>query len=373
MELKDMEISALEERKAAIATEAEAEGADTAKLLEEIRAINTELERRAQEAREKEELRAAVAAGAGTIKEKKEDRKMPEIEIRNTKEYIDAYAEYIKTGEKRALLTENAQNGTIPVPEMVYDIVKHAWEKDDIMRLVKKSYIKGVLKVGFEISASGATVHSEGTAVNEENLTTGIVTLVPKSIKKWISISDEALDLTGETFLRYIYEELAYQIGHKAADQLVGLIASASTSSSSTAVGVAEISATQISVGLIASAMGKLSDEANNPVVIMNKGTWAAFKTAQYAANYPVDPFEGLPVCFNNSLDTFASASSGDTFVIVGDLGQGALANFPNGEEIEFKFDDTTLMTSDLVRVLGREFVGLGIVAPGAFVRVVAG
>ena len=52
------------------------------------------------------------------------------MEIRNSKEYINAYAEYIKTGddrECRALLTENVGTGTVPVPEIVYDIVKTAW------------------------------------------------------------------------------------------------------------------------------------------------------------------------------------------------------------------------------------------------------
>ena len=57
--------------------------------------------------------------------------------------------------------------------------------------------------------------------------------------------------------------------------------------------------------------------------------------------------------------------------MIVGDLGQGALANFPNGDEIEFKFDDKTDMTKDLVRVLGREFIAIEPVAPNAFVKIV--
>jgi hypothetical protein len=56
--------------------------------------------------------------------------------------------------------------------------------------------------------------------------------------------------------------------------------------------------------------------------------------------------------------------------MIVGDLGHGALANFPNGEGVDLKVDDKTLMEEDLVRVLGREYVGIGIVAPDAFVKV---
>ena len=117
--------------------------------------------------------------------------------------------------------------------------------------------------------------------------------------------------------------------------------------------------------------MAKLSDEAANPVVIMNKATWGTFKAAQYAGSFEADPFEGLPVVFNNSLTAFTAATTGVAYAIVGDLGQGALANFPNGEGIEFKYDDTTLMAEDLIRVLGREYVGLGVVAPDAFVKIV--
>ena len=116
--------------------------------------------------------------------------------------------------------------------------------------------------------------------------------------------------------------------------------------------------------------MAELSDEAAAPVIMMNKATWATFKALQAANSFGYDPFEGLSVVFNNSIKAYTAATTGDTYAIVGDLGQGALANFPNGEEITFKFDDTTLATSDLVRVIGRQYVGLGVVAPDAFVKI---
>lgn len=294
-------------------------------------------------------------------------------EIRNSKQYIDAYAEYIKSGdatECRALLSENATNGTVAVPELVYDIVKTAWEREGIMSRVRKSYIRGNLKVGFEISGTDATVHAEGVAVDEESLVLGVVNLVPASIKKWISISDEALDLSGEAFLQYIYDELAYRIAKKAADTLVAKIEACGTVSTATCPSVQIETAASIGLGTIAAAMSKLSDDAANPVVMMNKATWGAFKAVQYAGSYAVDPFEGLDVVFNNTITAFSAASTGDTYAIVGDLDQGALANFPNGEEITFKYDEMTLATSDLVRVIGRQFVGLGVVAPDAFVKI---
>lgn len=376
MEIKEMEMEQLEERKAAIKTEVEADGADLNALEEEVRAINTEIEQRKDAESKRAEIRAAVAEGAGTVEEKmdvREEKKMDVNEIRNSKEYIDAYAEYIKTDDAtdvRALITENTTNGTIPVPEFVYDVVKTAWAREGIMSRVRKAFIKGNLKVGFEISGTDAVVHTEGgDAVAEETLVLGTVNLVPKSIKKWISISDEALDLRGSDFLNYIYDELAYRIAKKAADELVAKIEACGTVSTTTCPSVPAVKAASIGLGTVASAMAALSDEAANPCIMMNKATWGEFKAVQAAGNYGYDPFEGLDVVFNNTITAYSAASTGDTYAIVGDLGEGALANFPNGEGIDFKFDDTTLMAQDLVRVLGREFIGLGVVAPDAFVK----
>lgn len=380
MEIKEMAAADLEARKAELAgTDLETLAAEELDAIEtEARAINEELEERAAVEAKKQEVRDMLAAGKAPeaeVIEKQEERKMPDnMEIRNSKEYIDAYAEYLKNGddaECRGLLTENAVSGTVPVPELVYDIVKTAWDREGITRRVRKAYVKGNLKVGFEISGTDAAVHTEGgDPVAEETLTLGIVELIPQSIKKWISISDEVYDLRGEAFLRYIYDELTYRIAKKAADGIIAAIEACGTQSVTTCPGVPKLTATTITMGLVANALGQLSDEAANPVIMMNKATWAKFKAVEYANGYGVDPFEGLTVEFNNTITSFDAATTGVTYMIVGDLDHGALMNLPNGEGIDFKFDDTTLMTSDMIRVLGRMFVAEKVVAPGAFVKV---
>lgn len=375
MNFKEMSVEELMERRDAIVAELDAPEADLDALENESRAIKAELEeRRAEEAR-KAEIRAEVASGAGevTAKFEPEERKVPTMEeIRNSQEYINAYAEYLKSGdptEVRALLSENV-SGTVAVPELVYDIVKTAWEREGITSRVRKSYLRGNLKVGFEISADGAVAHTEGgAAVTEENLVLGVVNLIPVSIKKWISVSDEVMDLRGEAFLRYIYDELTYRIAKKAADMLIANIEACGTVSTTTCPRVPKYASTA-APGTIAQAMSLLSDEAANPVVIMNKATWGTFKGLEAENHYGYDVFEGLPVVFNNSIASYAAATTGVTYAIVGDLDQGALMNFPNGQDITIKYDDTTLMTQDLVRILGREYVGIGVVAPDAFVKI---
>lgn len=378
MEFKDMTIEQLEERKTAIKAELEAPEADLNALEEEVRGINAELEDRKNAEAKRAEIRAAVAHGEGVTVQKVEtveERKiMTNAEIRASHEYNVAYANYIKTGndaECRALLTENV-SGTVPVAAYVEGRVRTAWDREGITSRVRKTFLKGNVKIGYEISASGAIVHTEAanTAVTEETLTLGIVTLVPQSIKKWISISDEVYDLAGEEFLDYIYDELTYRIAKKLADAIVADIEACGTTSANSLPAVPKITSTTVTLGLVAQALAELSDEAANPVIMMNKSTWGAFKAVQAGGNYGYDPFEGLPVVFNDTISAFSAATTGVTYAIVGDLGMGAQANFPNGQEIEIKFDDKTKMEYDLIRILGREYVGHAVVAPKAFCKI---
>ena len=383
-EIKNMTIEEVEARSAEIVKEIEA-GEVPEERLAQLDAESVEIEERKIELKkasaEAKEVREAVAEDKVVVEERKEvikeERKMTNKEVCASAEYREAFKNYVMTGkdaECRALLTENVGTGVVPVPEVVYDIIKNAWEKEGIMSLVKKSYLNGNLKVGFEISADGAVVHTEGAAApTEEKLVLGIVELIPASIKKWITISDEVIDMDAGSFLQYVYDEVAYQIAKKAADTLIAKIEACGTVSTNTPsvnVGVPVVEADSITLGLVASAIGKLSDQAANPVIIMNKATWSAFKAVQYAASVPVDPFEGLPVVFNNTIEAFSAATTGVTYAIVGDLGEGAIANFPAGEEITLKYDDTSLAEKDLVKIVGREYVALGVIGPDCFVKI---
>ena len=377
MEFTSMTVEELEARLAQLPDEIEKDDADLDALDAEFKGITAELEARKAVAAKKAELRAAVATGAGaTITEiPKEERKtMTNAEVRASHEYNVAYANYIKTGndaECRALLTENV-SGTVPVASYVEGRVRTAWDREGITSRVRKTFLKGNVKIGYEISATGAIVHTEAanTAVTEETLTLGIVSLVPQSIKKWISISDEVYDLAGEEFLDYIYDELTYRIAKKLADAIIADIEACGTASTGSLPAVPKITSTTVTLGLVAQALAELSDEASDPVIMMNKSTWGAFKAAQAEGNYGYDPFEGLPVLFNDTISAFSAATTGVTFAIVGDLGIGAQANFPNGQEIEIKFDDKTKMEYDLIRILGREYVGHAVVAPKAFCKI---
>lgn len=335
---------------------------------EKVQALMEKLEQLEQELKELEEKEPSKQA-----KEERKTESMEKMEVRESKQYINAFADYLKTGDDRqvrSLLTENATSGTVPVPTYVEGRIRTAWENDGIMSRVRRTYIQGNVKIGFEISATDAVIHTEGAAApTEEVLTLGIVTMTPQSIKKWITISDEVLDLNGEEFINYIYDELTYKIVAKAASEIVKKISESPAASSATAPGQAQVTAAP-ALGTVAQAIAALSDQAQNPVVIMNKLTYGEFKKAQYAANYSADPFEGLPVVYKNSLPAYSAATDGAVYMIVGDLSMGAQANFPNGDALTIKYDDLSLAEKDLVKVVGRQYVGLGVVSPQAFVNV---
>ena len=121
MELENMTVEELQARKSAICEEATPE-ADLDALETEVRAINAELESRKAIEAQKAEVRAQVAAGAGSITEtisNEEKKTMTNEEVRKSHEYNVAFANYIKTNddsECRALLTQNVSGGQVPVP-----------------------------------------------------------------------------------------------------------------------------------------------------------------------------------------------------------------------------------------------------------------
>ena len=368
-----MTIDEIEVRLSEIKAQLDTPEADLDALEEEVRSLNTQRDELRKAAAEAEEKRRAIADGLGTVTEKKEENKpMTLEEIRNSKEYIDAFANYVKTGDDREcrtmLKTENA-SGNVPVPVFVDQVVRTAWENDQILNRVTKTYFRGNLKVSFERSGDVAYEHTEGTsAPTEESLTLGIVSLIPRNIKKWIRIPDEVASIGGETFLRYIYDELTYQIVRKLAALVIADIAGADTSHGATAIGIPKVNLAP-AINTIATAVANLSDEAVRPVVIMNRLTEVEFRAAYAAGNFAVDPFVGLERVYTSALPAYSTADTNAVYAIVGDL-SGAQVNYPEGDGVVIKYDDLTEAEEDLIKIVGRQYAAHGVTGPGKFVNV---
>lgn len=347
----------IEKRAADIAAEvAEADAETIEALNEELSAIEERKLDLAKEAEERKLAAKAVVEGAGEkIEVVNEERTMTNKEVRNTREYIDAFAKYIKTGkdaECRALLTENV-DGVVPVPSLVEGRIRQAWENDEIFSRVAKTFVRGNLRIGFEVSATDAEIHVEGTKhPKEEEIVLGIVQLVPETIKKWITFSTEVMAMGSEEFLAYIYDELTYKIIQKAADIVLEKIFDAPAESTTEKVGVAQIEG-EVTAETIIDAIAALGNNARNNVLIASGSTIATVKKAALSASYAFDPFSGLTVIARDGLDG----------AVVGDLG-GVQANLPEGESVRFIFDELTLAEDDMIKLVGRLYAAIEVVGP---------
>lgn len=333
-----------------------------------------EIEERAMAARTIRQ-RIANDGNANVISRMSSPESNDGIEIRNTQKYMEAYARGILTkdfSECRALLSMNAEEGgQIAVPQYVEDRIRTAWERETLMSRVNRTFLPGNYMVGFEISGDEAQIHLEGDpAIEEEDLTLGVVTLVPKTIKKWVSVSDEVYNLRGQALIDYVYDELAYRIVKKAAQIAIQAILALPQASTATQPAVASLTMA-LQADTIVMAEAELTSEALDIVAIMNRKTRAALKALQATSGTNVgDVFDGLDVIYTDHLPAYATATSGQAYMIVGDPADGLAANFPNGDEIKYVFDEITGAQADLVKITGKQFASIGVVAPLRFTKV---
>lgn len=368
MEIKEMNFEQLEERRAELSLEisgADAERLDTINAeLDAIEERKKEIKKEAEErARAIEEVKKAPAPQPIV-----EERTTEEMEARKTPEYIDAYVDYVKrnynldvlSAEKRALLTENAgDDGTIAVPVYVEEKINTAWENDDFMRRIRRTFFKGDVKVGVEVSASGAVIHQEGAdAITEEELIIEYVKLEAEFVKKMIRVSHSALALSGTAFLDYLYEELQYQIILKAKQEIIAKVINSSLTEEQTAA--------SLTTAAIISAEGLLEGDASDLVLITTRANAATLKAAALSGSYAYDPFDGLEVMY-----TSASALNGNHALIV-DL-NAIQANFPEGDTPKYIFDEYTEAPANMVRIVARLMMGADLVVAGSAVRIGSG
>lgn len=228
MEIKTMTAEELMERRAAIALEVDAEGADLDALEEEVRSINAELEARKAEAANKEEVRQAVAAGAGeTITESKEEETKKMFGI-DTKEYRDAFMANLvgmATPEQRAILADNSAYGdglSLPVAldRAIWDQVTTA---HPILADVE------TLRTGMAIKVTKmtpATISKKmDSASSSEQTFTGVdVTLVGADYHTYVCLSYAEAKMSQGAMEQFLVKEVADAIGEALAKDVFARI-----------------------------------------------------------------------------------------------------------------------------------------------------
>lgn len=370
--VEKIETAETDEVRTAVETEVEEFNAEKAELENEIQSLRDSIKQMEDELAEMEANEPSKKEDP--IEEKIERKEEIEMIKRDSLEYNQAFIRGVKTGnyeELRSLLTEAQSGGQILVPTQLETEIKTAWETADVMSLVKKSYFKGNVRVGFELTASDAVVHVEGAAApSEETITLGVVELKAQNIKKWITVSDEALEGTSLDTMGYLYKEIAHKIVKKAEAVAIAAIIAQPATANATHPGAPTLGQNP-AADTIVKAVALLSGEASNLHIVMNRQTYADFKAVALNANYPIDVFDGLNdrIRFTDALKAFSAASTGDTYAIVGDFGDGFQANFPNGNDVTLLVDPYSLSEKDLNKVVGRQYVGMDVVAPKRFVK----
>lgn len=378
-EIKSFTMEQIETRTAEI--KAEIDTADAEKL-ESLNAELGAIEERKKEI-EMETRKAnmkAVAEGAGQVvvsAPAKEERTLESVI--GSEEYINAFAEYIKTGkdkECRALLTDLVDGGSVPTPTVIDNFINTAWERANLVSRVRRTNIKGTAKYPFEYSATGAAVHKEGAAApDEEQLVLGTVSVEPEMLKKWITVSDEVLALKGQAFLDYVYDEIEERILELADAQIVAAIKAAPESATKTAAGV-RVLTHAFDASVIFAAQAELVSAARNVVAIMNKKTY--FNTIMSLTDttgrpiYNVVAENGRPTYFINGVEVIFDNSLDEDEILVGDL-NGIILNLPDGQGVSFVTDPYSLAEKDLVKIVGKMYAGIAVVRDGYFCYVTTG
>jgi HK97 family phage major capsid protein len=238
MELKEMTIEQLEERKAAIAVEVDAPEADLDALEAEARSIKEELEARAAIEAEKAEIRAAVAEGAGTvvtefeeIEERKEEKEMFGID---TVEYRNAFFANLvdmATAEQRAILADNTTYGdglALPV-----GVDREVWDQVSTAHPILADV--DVLRAGMAIKVTKMTPSAVSKKKDSDpsvaQTFTGVdVVLVGADYHTYVELSYAEAKMSQGAMERFLIKEIANAIGEAlAADVFARILSDAGT------------------------------------------------------------------------------------------------------------------------------------------------
>lgn len=225
MELKDMTIDELQARKADIANEVDAEGADLDALENEVRSINEEIENRKEAEALKAEIRAKVAEGAGEVIAKvetqEEKRQMYTVD---SIEYRDAWTKNLigrdmSVEERNALTSAAAVIPTMTVNDVWDKLVKPA----ELLGRVDVSQFPSYVRFPKATTNNAATSQAIGTDISESSDVIGYVDLTPNEYVKLITVQADiehmAIGAVHDWIVNNIVSNIRYAINK---DILVG-------------------------------------------------------------------------------------------------------------------------------------------------------
>lgn len=381
--------SLINERKSTFDAENDLEKRDalineTKALEEEARAIDekvAQLEETRKKYRDQEE-RMSLIENVNTVEVAERA-----TDVYDSAEYRSAWVNYVKTNDKAALRAANVNttDDAVVIPTIMQGMIETAWEKyGKFSSLVKKSYVKGLLSVPYEVSADDAVWHTEnGEAPAQEDIELGEIKLEPRMIKKWIALTDEIMALADVEFMRYIADELVYRVvllldhaiisGSLASGKGVeGVINSSLTASVSATLGFNTANEALASLKTFDNVIVAMNPQTffKNIMGMMDTTGQPIYTVATDNTGKPKYFVNGLRVEFTEALPAYDAAGS-NPYMVVGNFADGYRLNMPMGSGVQTLADPYSLATEDQVRMIAKLFVAGRVVKLGHFAKVV--
>ena len=209
-----MNLKEIEERKAAIAIEMNADDADLDSLTAEVTKLNEERAAIAEKAEKRNALIQATLAGKGEVVEenKKEERKMNEnIYAVDSKEYRDAYLLNLQgraTPEQRTAVSAAAVIPTLTLNK-IYEKVE---QTSVLFPHVSKSYLPGLVSIPVENAKNDAAWVAMGTAATDGADSFAAVTLSAYKLIKTVELNADNVAASVDSFEAFIVNALAKKI-----------------------------------------------------------------------------------------------------------------------------------------------------------------
>lgn len=397
--MADEKLVEILEKRNAIVDEVEAkkeefENADTDardEIIDEVEKLTEDANALEEEAKDVEEQRDALKSQeermsmTKTLSKIEIEGRKSQMENNNFEFETNLRNAVVNKDEKqmRALLTEIVE-GTAPVATIMQDRVEAVWERLSILNEVSISNYKGILAVPYEVSATPAVFHEEGSGkVEEEQLVLGKKLLVPIMLKKLLRVSDEVLALTPAEFAQYLFDEVIYQVNlllensvvsRNAQDGVIGM-----TNATLTESVTANLSFNAINEGIAS------LEDVGDATVIMNRKTFYAnvmsltdlqqrpiFAIATDNQGRALHYINGVRVLFSNAIKAYDEVEAGEAWAVVGNLKAYKL-NLPESRLPMILMDRYTEADADMNRIIGRILAAGDVVRPKAIAKLVKG
>lgn len=297
--------------------------------------------------------------------------------ITGRKDFLEAYAKAVRgdaTDYNKFVSTADDSAGLLIPTELQNHIERAVKDYGTLLNHANVTSIKSMLKIPIEVTATEAKFYDEGAEVDEEVITLAEILIDPKSVKKYITWTNEIEVMSAVDLMAYLATEFIEKIiiaieremlfGLSETKGMYGVVTEAKSNAGkgTSRVKPLEVDAINFKLGFTIPALIR----GRETKYFMNKSTYYGHiapmvndnGTPLYGTNVNGQPlFNGTPVEFLDELVSFDEAVEGDA-VIIAQAKDTYRVNAPKGLAPQFVRDPYTGLRKGTVGLMGEVFVG---------------